>query len=342
MPFAINDGARIYWREDGRPDAPPLLMVGSLGSDHSMWNPVMPALAERFRVIRVDKRGHGASDAPQGDYAMSQLGGDLLAVADAAGVQRFRYMGLSIGGMVGMWLLGNAPDRLERVVLTNTSARVDPNTFSDRIAAVRAGGMASIADTVMGRFFTPAYAKLRTVHHETVRQVLLALQPHGYIGCCTAIRDMRIAEALPRVSTPTLVVAGTYDVSTSAEQGRWIAQTIPGAQYLELPTAHFSPSEQPGRFVDAAVRFLLDDASVEAALDASTLRLAAIAQAIALSDPESFARLVAEGFRQGLDAGELQALIAHSGSTARPGKTDAFVRLATELQAAHESATRPS
>ncbi len=256
MPFVNSDGARIYWRVDGRADAPPLLMVGSLGSDHSMWNPIMEPLAERYRVIRIDKRGHGASDAPQGDYKMEQLGRDVLAVADAAGVERFRYMGLSIGGMIGMWLLGNVPQRIERAVLTNTSARVDPSTFSDRIAAVKAGGMSSIADVVLGRFFTAGYAARNTVHMATVRQVLLSLEPHGYIGCCTAIRDMDVASKLPGVSTPTLVVAGTHDVSTSAEQGRWIAQQIPGAEYLELPTAHFSPSEEPERFTDTALRFL--------------------------------------------------------------------------------------
>lgn len=266
MPFVNCDGARIYWRVDGRPDAPPLLMVGSLGSDHAMWNPVIGALVRHFRVIRLDKRGHGASDAPQGDYTMERLGRDALAVADAAGAPRFRYMGLSIGGMIGMWIAGNAPERVERLVLTNTTARVDPSTFAERIAAIRAGGLAAIADTVLGRFFTPAYAARNTEHYATVRQTLLMLEPQGYIGCCTAIRDMKLEPLLARIVAPTLVVAGRYDPSTPAEQGRWIAQNIAGARYLELPTAHFSPSEQPGRFVDATVRFLLGaDAPTEPA-----------------------------------------------------------------------------
>lgn len=257
MPFVNCDGARIYWRVDGRAEAPPLVMVGSLGSDHAMWNPVMGALARHFRVIRIDKRGHGASDAPPGDYTMERLGRDVLAVADAAGAPRFRYMGLSIGGMIGMWIAGNAPERIERLVLTNTTARVDPSTFAERIATIRSGGLAAVADMVLGRFFTPAYAARNTVHYATVRQTLLSLEPEGYIGCCTAIRDMAIEPLLARIVAPTLVVAGTFDPSTTPEQGRWIAQQIPGARYFELPTAHFSPSEQPGRFADAVVRFLL-------------------------------------------------------------------------------------
>ncbi len=341
MPFAESDGARIYWRVDGRPEAPPLIMVGSLGSDHAMWNPVLGALTRFFRVIRLDKRGHGASDAPQGDYTMEQLGRDVLAVADAAGAQRFRYMGLSIGGMIGMWLAGNAPGRIERMVLTNTSARVDPSTFTDRIAAIRAGGLAAIADTVLGRFFTPAYAAKNTVHRATVRQTLLALQPQGYIGCCTAIRDMRLEPLLPGIQAPTLVVAGTYDPSTPPEQGRWIAQTIPGARYLELPTAHFSPSEQPGRFVAATVRFLLGEDTADPVLDERTRRLLAIAQTIALGRWDDFRAQVSAGLAAELDPGELEALVAQSAGRCGAAAAKTAADLAAGLLREHESAGRP-
>lgn len=342
MPFATSDGARIFWHADGRPESPPLVMVGSLGSDHAMWNPIMGSLTRFFRVIRIDKRGHGASDAPEGEYTMAQLGRDVLAVADAAGVGRFRYMGLSIGGMIGMWLAGNAPERIERMVITNTSARVDPRTFDERIAAIRAGGVASIADTVLGRFFTPAYTARNTEHRATVRQALLALQPQGYIGCCCAIRDMRLEPLLPAIRVPTLVVAGTYDPSTPAEQGRWIAQTIPGARYLELPTAHFSPSEQPGRFVDAAVRFLLGEDTPDPVLDERTRRLLAVAQSIALGRWDAFRAQVREGLRADLDPGELDAAIAHARAACGEEAARTASTLAAEARLEHEAATRPA
>lgn len=256
MPFVHCENARIYWRVDGHPDAPPLVLVNSLGSDHAVWSPVMPVLTRFFRVIRLDKRGHGASDAPPGDYSIERLGRDVLAVADAAGAQRFHYAGLSIGGMIGMWLAASFPERLDRVVLTNTSASVDPKGFGERIAAVRSGGMAAIADAVIPRWFTAPYLARDTEHAATVRQTLLSLDPAGYAGCCAAIRDMAIEPLLPGIRVPVLVIAGTHDPSTPPERGRAIAHAIPHARYLELPTAHFSHSEQPGRWADWVVRFL--------------------------------------------------------------------------------------
>ena len=259
MPFALSDGARIYWRLDGQAGRPPLVMVSSLGSDHTMWDPVMPGLTRHFQVLRLDKRGHGASDVPPGEYSIAQLGRDALACADAAGWARFHFAGLSIGGMTGMWLARHAGQRLDRLVLSNTSARVDPRTFDERIPLVLGQGMAAVTDAMLARFFTPAYAARRTAHHGSVRSTLLSIDPRGYAACCAAIRDMSIADGLAKIAVPTLVIAGTHDPSTPPERGREIAATIPGAAYLELPTAHFGHSERPLRWLDATVRFLLAD-----------------------------------------------------------------------------------
>lgn len=256
MPFVNADGARIHWRVDGHADAPPLLMISSLGSDHAMWEPVLPALTRYFRVIRLDKRGHGASDAPPGDYTMERLGRDALAVADAAGLRRFLYAGLSIGGMIGMWLAQNAPERIERMVLSNTSAQVAPETFAQRITQIMLHGMTSIADVTMGRWFTPRYLARDTAHLHTTRQTLVSTDPIGYAGCCAAIRDMQLVSGLASITTPTLVISGLHDPSTPAEQGRRIARAITGARYAELPTAHFAPAERPAQWADLAIRFL--------------------------------------------------------------------------------------
>lgn len=256
MPFAHSDGARIYWRLDGSPDKPPLVMVSSLGSDHAMWTPVMAGLERHFQVLRLDKRGHGASDVPEEGYSIAQLGRDALACADAAGFERFHFAGLSIGGMTGMWLAQNARQRLRRLVLSNTTSRVIAHAYDERIRLVLTEGMAAVADGVMGRFFTPAYAARQTAHYNTVRSTLLAIDPRGYAGCCGAIASMAIADGLPAITTPTLVIAGTYDPATPAERGRDIAAAIPGAQYLELPTSHFGHSERPLRWLNATVGFL--------------------------------------------------------------------------------------
>ncbi len=271
MPFAVRDGVRIYYRIDGRADAQPLIMVSSLGSDHAMWNPVMPALSQSFRVIRIDKRGHGASDVVHGDYCMDMLGLDVLAVADAVGAPTFLYAGVSIGGMIGIWLAAHSGDRVQRLVLANTSAQVVAGSFDERITQVLLGGMPAIADAVLGRFFTPAFAAKRSEHYETVRQTLLSIDPLGYAGCCAAIRDMNLVPLLAQINAPTLVIAGTHDPATPPQMGQQIAQTIKGARYIELPTAHFSHSEQPARVGDLMVRFLRGEA-VAGGLDDPKLR----------------------------------------------------------------------
>ena len=263
MPDATHDRVRLHWRADGPDEAPPLILVGSLGSDLRVWDPVVPALARSFRVIRMDKRGHGASSASPGDYTMAQLGGDVLAVADAAGAARFHYAGVSIGGMIGMWLAEHRPERLQRLVLSNTTAQVAPNGYDDRIATVRSKGMAAVADTVIARWFLPDYPARHPEHYAAVRQALLSIDPVGYTGCCAAIRDMALAAGLADIHVPTLVIAGTLDESTPAAQGRAIARAIPGARLLELPTPHLSHPEMPDRFADEVTRFLLDDTKPE-------------------------------------------------------------------------------
>lgn len=256
MPFAMSAGVRIYWRADGHADAPPLVLGNSLGTDFALWDPIMAALTRSFRVIRMDTRGHGASDVPAGDYSIEMLGRDVLAVADAAGIGRFSWMGVSLGGMIGMWLGANAGDRITRLVLSNTGARLDPGGWADRIARIQAGGMAAIAGTVMGRFFTPDFVAKADAHCATVRQTLLALDPAGYAGCCAAIRDMDLRPQLPRIAAPTLVIVGERDLATPRELGEAIVAAVPAARLVALPVAHIPHSEISDRFVAEVVPFL--------------------------------------------------------------------------------------
>ncbi len=231
----------------------------------------MPVLSQAFRVIRIDKRGHGASDVMHGDYSMDMLGQDVLAVADAVGAPKFLYAGVSIGGMIGIWLAAHAAERVQRLVLANTSAQVLAGSFDERITQVLLGGMPAIAEAVLGRFFTPAFAAKRSEHYETVKQTLLSIDPLGYAGCCAAIRDMNLLPLLARISAPTLVIAGSHDPATPPQMGQQIAQVIADARYIELPTAHFSHSEQPARVGDLMIRFLRGEA-VGGGLDEPALR----------------------------------------------------------------------
>ena len=258
MPFVNIDGVRIYWRADGRADRPALLLGNSLGTDHALWDAVMPTLMERFRVLRYDMRGHGASDAPAGDYSIERLGRDALAVADAAGATHFSWAGISLGGMVGMWLGVNAPQRVTKLVLSNTGAKLDPQIWADRIEKIKAQGMGAIVDAVMQRFFTAAYIERGDARYATVRNTFLSLNAGGYCGCCAAIRDMDQSETIKRITASTLVITGTHDLATPAPLGQAIAAAIPGARHASLPVAHLPHLESSRAFCDLVVGFLLD------------------------------------------------------------------------------------
>lgn len=275
MPLIERAGARLYWRSDGDPRRPALVLSNSLGTDHALWDPILAPLTERFRVIRMDHRGHGGSQTSPGDYSVQMLAEDTLAVADAAGAERFSFIGVSLGGMIGLWLGANAPQRLERLVLCNTAARMpSPQVMADRVETVRARGMSAIADAVLGRFFTQRFLERAPARLATVRETLLSLDPQGYAACCAAVRDMD-QRALPaRVKLPTLVVTGTHDQSTPPPCGAEIAAGIENARLVELPCAHIPHFEDPSSFVALVCDFLEDPApaSVEGRLERGLAR----------------------------------------------------------------------
>jgi 3-oxoadipate enol-lactonase/4-carboxymuconolactone decarboxylase len=236
-----------------------LVLVHSLGTDHGMWDLQMPALLRHFRVLRLDLRGHGASDAPAGDYTMAQLGRDVLAAVDAVGCARFAYCGLSIGGMIGQWLGAHEGDRLERLVLANTSPRMaDPGSFEARRVSVIEHGMAAIEDAVMQRFLSARTLASANPVAGSLRAVLLATNPVGYAGCCAAVRDMDHRPLLGDIRVPVLVIAGDDDVSTPwAGHGDVLARGIAGARAVRLPATHLSNVERPSSFSAALFDFLL-------------------------------------------------------------------------------------
>jgi 3-oxoadipate enol-lactonase len=257
MPFAQGQGARIHYEIEGPEDGPVLLLSNSLGTDLGMWSPQMPSLAARYRVLRYDSRGHGRSEAPEGPYTIDMLGQDAVAVLDAAGVERALFCGLSKGGMVGQWLGVNAPDRVGRLVLANTAAFIGaPEVWNQRIETVRARGMAAIVPGVIDRWFTKPFQERAPDSVARIRDMLLATDPGGYTACCAAVRDMDQRQAISAIRVPTLVIAGRHDLATSPEQGRLIAETVPGARFLELDAAHLSNIEAEAAFTHALLDFL--------------------------------------------------------------------------------------
>jgi 3-oxoadipate enol-lactonase len=241
--------------------APVIVFTGSLGTDLTMWRPQSDRLGARFRMLRYDVRGHGRSAVPPGPYSIADLGSDLVALLDRLGIERAALCGLSIGGMISMWVAARHPERVERLVLCCTSALLGPaSAWHERVAAVRAGGIESIADAVLARWFTPAFASEHPEVIQRMRAQLIATPAEGYIGCCEAIAAMDLTGDLPSIAAPTLVLAGEQDQATPPEHGRRIADLIPGARFQTLsPAAHIATVERPDVTTATILRFLTDE-----------------------------------------------------------------------------------
>ncbi|MDR6954856.1 3-oxoadipate enol-lactonase/4-carboxymuconolactone decarboxylase [Ancylobacter sp. 3268] len=258
MPFVASAGARIFWRLDGLEAKPPLVLLNSIGTDLSLWDAVVPHLLPDFRLLRLDMRGHGASDTSGGDYTMALLAEDVAAVMDAAGVGAAVVAGVSLGGMVAMQLALDRPERISALALVCTSPAMDRGAWEDRIMRVRKDGMPGIADLAMGRFLSPAFAAHRPVVTENLRRNLIAMAAEGYAGAAAAIRDMELLDRLPELGVPTLVVTGDRDVSTPfAGHGERLVADIPGAVHVRLDCAHLAPIEAPAGLAAAFRDFLV-------------------------------------------------------------------------------------
>jgi 3-oxoadipate enol-lactonase/4-carboxymuconolactone decarboxylase len=259
VPFSTIDNRRLFYRLEGREGAPVLVLSHSIGADHAMWDTQMPDLVSQFRILGYDVRGHGASDAPEGDYSIEDLGREVLGLADSLKISEFAFCGLSLGGSIGQWLAIYAADRISRLVLASTSPRFLPRANWDaRIKAVLEGGMAAVVDLVMQRFFSSETLAGDDVYAQAMRSVILGTNPIGYTGCCAALRDADHTPFLKQIRVPTLVIVGDRDVATSwAGHGELLVGEIPNAQALHLPAGHLSNVERPRSFTAALFSFLL-------------------------------------------------------------------------------------
>ncbi|MFY9805047.1 MAG: 3-oxoadipate enol-lactonase [Candidatus Acidiferrales bacterium] len=258
MPLIVANGTSFNYQIDSPANVPVVLFSNSLGTNLSMWDRQIPALAQKFRVLRYDMRGHGLSSVTPGPYTIAGLAQDVLGLLDALKIERAHFCGLSIGGALGQWLGVNAADRFKSIVLSNTAARIGTaDGWDARIKSVRAGGVASVADAVLSRWFTEAFAGKSPEAVEATRQMLLHTSPEGYIASCMALREMDQRETVARVSVPTLVLAGAKDVVTTPADARFLVERIPGAEYAELNAAHLSNIEDADAFTGALMNFLI-------------------------------------------------------------------------------------
>lgn len=247
---------KLHHEVIGPADSPPLLMSGSLGTTLRMWEG-QRAPSEHLRLVLLDHRAHGGSPTPPGPYEIADLGRDVLELMDDLGLERASFCGLSLGGMVGMWLGANAPERVDRLVLLCTSPHMPPpSLWQERARAVlEAGSVEPIADAVVDRWLTPAYAAAHPDVRSELRQMLSRTPPDGYASCCGAIERMDLRDELGGISAPTLVISGAEDPATPPEHQELIAASVPDSRHeLIDPGAHAVAVEQP----EAVNRLILE------------------------------------------------------------------------------------
>jgi 3-oxoadipate enol-lactonase len=237
----------LYHRLEGPETAPVLVLASSLGTTLELWDTNVDALAERFRVLRYDHRGHGRSLVPEGPYAVSGLADDVLELLDEHGIGNVSWCGISLGGAVGLWLAATAPERLDRLVVACSSARFGPSdAWLDRARVVRESGLGAISGAVVERWFTPGFRRDEPEIVERFRVMLEATPPEGYAACCEAIAGWDFRDRLGEVSVPTLVVSAEDDPATPPEHGRELTEGIPGAESaIVAGAAHLANVERP-------------------------------------------------------------------------------------------------
>ena len=260
MPdIKTDDGCIIHVEVEGPHNGPVLMLSNSLGTNLHMWDDQAPAWSRYFRLVRYDRRGHGQSSVPKWRYTMERLGRDVLAVLDALKIAKINWCGLSMGGMVGQWLGANAPARVDKLVLSNTSSYfADKALWEGRLKTVREKGLGALVDANMERWFTKDFRERNPQAMTRMREMFLATKPEGYLGCCEAIRDMDHRPLLAKINAPTLVIAGKHDPATPVDGNEFICQHIPIAQIAVLDAAHIANIERPQAYTDTVLKFLLN------------------------------------------------------------------------------------
>lgn len=256
--IANVNGVNIAYRFDGPRDAPVLLVANSLMANGSMWDGNITALADRYRVLRYDKRGHGGSGLSTGPYTIAQLADDAIGLLDALGIQKAHFMGLSIGGMIGQQLGARYPERVLSLSLCNTASEMPPRSlWEERFEIARTQGIAGLVDGTIQRWFTAPFIERAPQEIEKVRQMILGTNVDGYMACGSAVRDMAQSTMLLKIKTPTLVLAGRNDPACTVDQGTVLNRLIDGSRMVIIEeAAHLSNIEQPEAFNKTVRQFI--------------------------------------------------------------------------------------
>lgn len=254
---AQSADATISFDIEGPANAPPLLLINSIGTTRNLWTRQLHAFSSAYRVIRYDARGHGRSSVSPGDYTLEQLAEDAIAVMDAAGVASAHICGISLGGITAMWLGVHASPRVNSLVLANTAARIGSlQSWTERIELVNTLGMSAVADKAMSMWFSKEFRDRERDLINRFHAMVESCPPVGYLGCCAALRDADLREAIANVRCPTLAIAGSIDPSTPVDALKFIHSKISGSRMVTLDAAHLTNVEQANVFTSKVMAFL--------------------------------------------------------------------------------------
>jgi 3-oxoadipate enol-lactonase len=254
------NGISMHYTFDGPEGAPLVTMSNSLASNLSMWDPQIPALTSRYRVLRYDTRGHGGTDAPAGPYSLEELTEDLRALLQALGISRTHFVGLSMGGMIGQMMALKYPQMLQSVVLCDTMSRVPTEAkplWDERIHMAETRGMEPLVESTIARWFTEPFRQQGAPVLDQVRTMIRTTPPRGYAGCCHAIAALNLTDRLKEITLPTQIIVGEDDPGTPVSASRTIHEQIKGSELVILKSAaHLSNLEQAAAFNQALTAFL--------------------------------------------------------------------------------------
>jgi 3-oxoadipate enol-lactonase len=257
MPNVDRKGVRIHYELNGAENAEVLVLGNSLGSSLRMWDKVHAAVETKYRVLRFDMRGHGASSVPEGPCTLDQLGQDVLLLLDDLEFDRVAFCGLSLGGLVAQWLGIHAPQRVRRLILANTAARIGtPEMWDERISVIQRIGIEDLARATIGRWFTAQYAEQHPQEMQMIRQMIAATNPSGYSACCGVLRDADLRSEIASIEAPCLVIAGSFDPATPPSVSHALCSGLRDSRYVELEAAHLSAWERADEFAKAVLAFL--------------------------------------------------------------------------------------
>ena len=259
LPTLVLKDLSLYYEFYPLRDKPVLVLSNSLGTGIELWRDQVEAFRDNLSVLVYDARGQGNSSVSAGPYTIGQMGGDVLALLDALELPRVHFCGISMGGLVGQWLAVYAPTRLHKLVLSNTAAKIGTEAnWNQRIATVQQHGIEAIVSIVMKGWFTKSFSRDHPDVRAKMKSILCANTRDGYVACCAAVRDADFRKAVQAITTPTLVIYGDEDHSTSPDEARFLFNHIPGARALELQAAHISNIEAASAFTQGVLQFLIE------------------------------------------------------------------------------------